>query len=110
MAGTSPAMTNCGAALIIATMLPNVTYIESLGDFRLRVRFDDGREGVHDFTSMVSKNNAGPMLKPLCDESYFARVFIELGAPTWPNSFDICPDYLHQQMTQAGELTKVTLE
>ena len=91
-------------------MLPDVTYIESLGGFRLRVRFDDGKEGVHDFTPMVSKNNPGPMLKPLCEASYFARVFIELGAPTWPNGFDICPDYLHQQMTQAGELTMVVPE
>jgi hypothetical protein len=91
-------------------MLPHVTQIESLGGFRLRVRFDDRKEGVHDFTPMVSKINAGPMLKPLCDEAYFARVFIEFGALTWPNGFDICPDYLHQTMDAAGELTQVAAE
>jgi hypothetical protein len=85
-------------------MLADVTDIESLAGFRLRVRFDDGKEGVHDFTPMVSKSNPGPMLKPLCDASFFARVFIELGAPIWPNGFDYCPDYLHQQMEAAGEL------
>ncbi|HEX3440133.1 MAG TPA: DUF2442 domain-containing protein [Pseudolabrys sp.] len=88
-------------------MLPDVIHIEGLGGFRLHVRFNDGSEGVHDFTPLVSKSNPGPMRKPLCDEAYFAKVFIELGAPTWPNGFDICPDYLHQQMEAAGELTKV---
>ncbi len=91
-------------------MLPDVTHIESLGGFRLRVRFSDGKEGVHDFTPMVRESNPGPMLKPLCDASFFARVFIELGAPTWPNGFDICPDYLHQQMEAADELTQVAAE
>ena len=91
-------------------MLPDVIKIESLGGFRLRVRFDDGKEGVHDFPPMVSVSNPGPMLKPLCDETYFARVFLEIGAPTWPNGFDICPDYLHQQMKAAGELTQVAAE
>ena len=87
-------------------MLTKVTRLERICGFWLRVRFNDGSEGVHDFTPLVSKSTSGPMRKPLCDEAYFARVFIELGAPTWPNGFDICPDYLHQQMEAAGELTK----
>ena len=29
------------------------------------------------------------MIAPLRDEAYFARVFLELGAPTWPNGFDV---------------------
>jgi len=86
-------------------MLPDVTKIENLGDFRLRIRFSDGTEGVHDFTAMISKPIPGPMLKPLRDEGYFAQVSVELGAPTWPNGFDVCPDYLHQQMAAAGELS-----
>jgi hypothetical protein len=48
-----------------------------------------------------------PMLKPLLDPAYFARAFIEMGALTWPNGFDYCPDYLHQQMEAAGELRNV---
>ena len=68
-------------------MLTKVTQLEKLGGFRLRVRFSDGSEGVHDFTAMVSE--PGPMLEPLRDEGYFSRVFLEFGAPTWPNGFDI---------------------
>src|SRR5215216_3996934 len=50
------------------SMLAKVIRLEKLGGFRLRVRFNDGREGVHDFTAMV--NEPGPMLEPLRDEGY----------------------------------------
>jgi len=82
--------------------------LEKLGGFRLRVCFSDGSEGVHDFTPLV--NELGPMLEPLRDEVYFARVFLEFGAPTWPNGFDIAPEWLRREMEKAGELTRVAAE
>jgi hypothetical protein len=89
-------------------MLTKVTKLEKVGGFRLRVRFTDGSEGVHDFAALVTE--PGPMLDPLRDESYFARVFLEFGAPTWPNGFDIAPHWLHREMEDAGELTRVAAE
>jgi hypothetical protein len=89
-------------------MLTKVTNLEKLGGFRLRVRFSDGSEGVHDFAKLV--NEPGPMLEPLCNETYFARVFLEFGAPTWPNGFDIAPEWLRRKMATAGELTRVAAE
>jgi uncharacterized protein DUF2442 len=89
-------------------MLTKVTRLERLGGFRLRVRFNDGSEGVHDFGAMV--NEPGPMLEPLRDGSYFARVFLEFGAPTWPNGFDIAPERLRREMAAAGELRRVAAE
>jgi hypothetical protein len=89
-------------------MLTKVTRLERLGGFRLRVKFNDGSEGVHDFTAMV--NEPGPMLAPLREEAYFARVFLEFGAPTWPNGFDIAPEWLRREMEKAGELTRVAAE
>jgi hypothetical protein len=89
-------------------MLTKVTKLEKLGGFRLRVRFSDGSEGTHDFTSMV--NEPGPMIEPLRNEAYFARVFLEFGAPTWPNGFDIAPGWLHREMDSAGELSRVAAE
>jgi uncharacterized protein DUF2442 len=89
-------------------MLTKVTRLERLGGFRLRVRFSDGSEGVHDFSSMV--NEPGPMLEPLRDEAYFGRVFLEFGAPTWPNGFDIAPEWLRREMQAAEELTGVAAE
>ena len=89
-------------------MLIKVTHIERLGGFRLLVRFNDLSEGEHDFTGLV--NRTGQMFEPLRDATYFKRVFLEFGAPTWPNGFDISPHWLHHEMKQAGELTKAAAE
>ncbi len=89
-------------------MLAKITRLEKLGGFRLRVRFTDGSEGVHDFGALVQE--PGPMLEPLCDEAYFARVFLEFGAPTWPNGFDIAPEWLHREMEAADELHREAAE
>jgi len=89
-------------------MLSKVTRLERLGGFRLRVKFDNGSEGTHDFSAMVKES--GSALEPLRDEAYFARVFLEFGAPTWPNGFDISPEWLRREMEAAGELTRVAAE
>ena len=47
------------------------------------------------------------MLEPLRDPSYFARVSIEFGAPTWPNGFDLAPEWLRREMAAAGKLSRV---
>jgi len=59
---------------------------------------------VHDFAAMV--NEPGPMLDPLRDPTFFERVFLEFGAPTWPNGFDIDPEALRLEMADAGELSQ----
>jgi hypothetical protein len=89
-------------------MLTKVTRLEKLGGFRLRVHFNDGSRGEHDFSAMVRE--PGPMLEPLRDAAYFARVFLEFGAPTWPNGFDMAPEWLRREMEKAGELTRVAAE
>ena len=55
-----------------------------------KVRFSDQAVGVHDFSVMVQEQ--GPLVTPLRDPDYFARVFLDLGAPTWPNGFDVAPN------------------
>jgi hypothetical protein len=89
-------------------MLTKVTRLEKLGGFRQRLRFNDGSEGVHDFSAMVQE--PGRTLEPLRDEAYFARVFLEFGAPTWPNAFDIAPERLRREMEAANGLRRVAAE
>jgi hypothetical protein len=89
-------------------MLTKIRRIEKLGGFRLRLHFGDGSAGEHDFSSIVSEG--GPMIEPLQDEAYLARVFLEFGAPTWPNGFDIAPEWLRREMEGAGELTREAAE
>jgi hypothetical protein len=89
-------------------MLTKIKRLERLDGFRVRVVFSDGTNGVHDFTSLV--NESGPMVEPLRDAAYFGRVFLEFGAPTWPNGFDIAPEWLRRAMEQAGELSREAAE
>jgi Protein of unknown function (DUF2442) len=79
-----------------------VTKIKYLGDYRLHATFSNGTAGEHNFAALVA--GSGPMGQPLRDPAYFARVFLEDGAPTWPNSFDMCPDWLHREMQATGGL------
>jgi hypothetical protein len=46
------------------------------------------------------------MIQPLKDPAYFARVFLEYGAPTWPNGSDMAPDALYDDMRRAGQLSR----
>jgi hypothetical protein len=50
------------------------------------------------------------MLEPLREEGYFSRVFPEFGAPTWPNGFDISPEWLRREMATASGLTRAAAE
>src|ERR1700704_6055977 len=77
-----------------------VAKLKCLGGPRLRATFSDGRAGEYDFSSIVAET--GPMIEPLRDPAYFARVFLEDGAPTWPNGYDMCPDWLRREIEAAG--------
>jgi len=80
-----------------------ITKLEYLGGYRLHATFSDGTAGEHDFSAVVAQT--GPMVEPLRGPAYFARVFLEFGAPTWPNGFDVCPDWLRLEIEAAAGLT-----
>jgi hypothetical protein len=80
----------------------DVQSIRPLDGYRLWVRFTDGSEGVRDLSDVIAKD--GVMVEPLKSKDYFERVFLDMGAPTWPNGFDIAPGWLRREMEAAGEL------
>ena len=86
----------------------DVVSVKYLDGYKLRVGFSDGSAGVHDFSATTARD--GEMVRPLKDPAFFASVFIELGALTWPNGFDLDPIALHERMAEAGELTQVAAE
>ena len=79
-----------------------VLKLKPLPDWRLWLRFTDGREGEYDLRDFV--HSGGEMVEPLKDQAYFARVFVELGAPTWPNGFDIDPIKAYMDLRDSGAL------
>src|SRR5579862_9763867 len=86
----------------------DVVSVKALGGYKLRVAFSDGSVGVHDFSSTAARD--GEIVRPLKDPAFFARVFVELGALTWPNGYDLDPIALHDRMAAAGELNREAAE
>ena len=89
-------------------MLSSVTRVERVKDFVLRIHFSDGTSGEHDFAQLVQET--GSMVEPLREKSYFDRVFVDWGALTWPNGFDLDPINLQDTMKAAGELHRQAAE
>jgi hypothetical protein len=82
----------------------DVLRLKPLGGHRLWLRFSDGNEGIRDFADVIEAG--GPMVEPLQAPDYFARAFVEMGAVTWPNGFDLDPINLYMELRDAGALTR----
>ncbi len=86
----------------------DVLRLRALDDHRLWLRFTDGSEGVCDLADVLAEG--GPMVEPLKSSEYFARAFVEMGVPTWPNGFDLDPINLYMELRDAGALTRGAAE
>ncbi len=73
--------------------LPLVTKAEYRGEFKIDLAFNDGTEGVVDFSDWLE----GPVFDPVRDPEFFQRFFIEAGAIVWPNGADIAPETLYER-------------
>ena len=74
---------------------------EALPGFRLRVRFNDGTEGMVDLARFINSAEAG-VFAALRDEGLFRQVKIVLGAVTWPGDLDLAPDAMHRAIKEHG--------
>lgn len=76
-----------------------ITAVEHLGGYRLRLTFADGLVGDVDLADRL-RMPRGPVLEPLRDVEYFAKVAVdpELGTVVWPNGADLAPEVLHEQV------------
>jgi hypothetical protein len=68
-------------------------------DFCLSLRFRDGLIGEVDCRNWITSGE-GPMIQPLKDPAFFEQVFLDHGALTWPNGYDLCPDTVRQWAMQ----------
>ncbi|HZD10431.1 MAG TPA: DUF2442 domain-containing protein [Candidatus Binatia bacterium] len=73
--------------------LPAVVGAVYCGEFKIRLVFCDGVEGIVDFSSWLS----GEVFEPLKQPEYFARFFLDGGTVAWPNGADIAPETLHER-------------
>lgn len=68
-----------------------------LGGYRIRLRFDNGEEGVADLADVVDRYAAA---QPLRDPAEFARFTLdEWPTLVWPCGFDLAPEMLYERAT-----------
>jgi hypothetical protein len=73
----------------------DVTAVEVIAEFRLRLTFTDGTVGDVDFSERVWRG----VFAPLRDPQFFAQVRLDHDAGTiaWPNGIDMAPEPLYEQ-------------
>ncbi len=82
-----------------------VLSFDRIGEYTLRVRFEDGAEQRIDFRPVL----AGKLFGPLRDPDLFGRVVIDPVAHTlvWPNGADFDPETLHDWPSHVEELARI---
>ncbi|MEW5757968.1 MAG: DUF2442 domain-containing protein [Candidatus Omnitrophota bacterium] len=73
---------------------------EYLGDYKIRLTFEDGKSGVVDFASYIDKKG---VFKKFEDLSFFKNFVIDPEVKTlmWGNEIDIAPEILYSQATHS---------
>ncbi len=66
----------------------NITHAEYLGDYRLRLLFDDGEERRIDFKPFLSRSRH-PDIRAYLDADKFAGFRIEYGELVW-GDYELC--------------------
>jgi hypothetical protein len=72
----------------------DVTAVEVVAAYRLRLTFDDGTVGDVDFADRAWHG----VFEPLQDQRFFAQVRLDrdAGTITWPNGVDMAPETLYE--------------
>lgn len=78
-----------------SVMTPTLRTAEYAGEYRIKVSFDDGTEGILDLKDELW----GEVFEPLKDVSQFRafRVDPELKTIVWPTGADLAPEYLYER-------------
>ena len=75
---------------------------EPVRDRILRLEFSDGSSGDYDLAPLIARGTS--LTSMLADDAYFGRFFLELGALSWPNGFELAPSAIHRQLKDRGSL------
>ena len=72
-------------------MNPRVSSVNPMSDFRLELKFADGRRAIFDASRFFDI----PVFERLEDPTYFSRVKVDHITVAWPGGIDFDPDTLH---------------
>ncbi len=74
-------------------MFIKIKKAEYIGDYRLKIIFSDGKEGIVDLSNSLE----GKIFESLKDKEKFKKFKLdkELGTIVWENGADLAPEYLY---------------
>ncbi len=79
-------------------MLHDLIKAEYINGYKINLTFDDGKDGIVDFSQFIEK---GGVFKKLKNQAIFKNFEInkELGVITWDGEIDIAPEILYSKAT-----------
>jgi hypothetical protein len=79
-------------------MYVDLVKIEYLGDYRLELKFKNGKMGVIDFKRYIK---LGGVYARLADPVFFKKAYVdkEVGVLCWPGGVDVAPETLYHEAT-----------
>ena len=82
-------------------MILHITEAQYLKDYQLKLKFNNGVEGIVD----LSQQLWGAMFEPLKDKTLFSQVKLdpELDTIVWSNGADFAPEFLQSLIQPAQE-------
>lgn len=73
-------------------MFLHITDAEYLGQYRLKLKFNNDAKGIVDLEPELY----GEIFEPLRDVELFKQVFVTSRTIEWPNGADFAPEYLFE--------------
>ena len=88
-------------------MFLHVTKVTHLGDYKLRLVFDNG--AVKDVN--LEDELYGPVFEPLRDVEFFKKVAVnpETNTIEWPNGADLAPEFLYETGQELDRIVQATV-
>jgi hypothetical protein len=79
-------------------MYCEVIEFELLNEYKIHLKFKNGKNGSIDFTEYLKK---GGIFSKFSDINFFKQVYInpEFGVLTWPGGIDIAPETIYSKAT-----------
>jgi hypothetical protein len=80
-------------------MIHDVVSAVYKGEYKIEITFDDGKQGIVDFSKYLRK---GGVFERFKDIDFFRNFKIneELGVLTWQNEIDLAPETLYAEATR----------
>ena len=78
----------------------SVISAEYVGDYKIKVTFDDSTSGIADFRQKVSTDHR-PIIRELFDLKKFKAFAVEADTIVWDNGVDFAPEFIKELVCNA---------